>query len=231
MYPTTKHPLFLLKRLPITAAFLCLFSCGGGGTDSGSNSSIVDTIEDADFDYLFKHNAYRLNGLTARWPTQTITVSGANSKSWQKAIRRWPAINFRFVASDGDINIRYFESNDWCGNAISHRTSAGTIDYCEVQINRKIEISRNRTCRDHRDVVMHEVGHCIGFFRHTSDGGIMDATVGADQTLTRPVRDMINLLYSLPPGTDIKHQLSVQLPINANRIESVVVADREVLLP
>ena len=136
-----------------------------------------------------------------------VTVSGANSRSWRKVIRRWPAINFQFVEANGNISIRYVDSNDWCGNAISYRTSSGTILACDVQINRKLEISSNRTCRDHRDVVAHEVGHCIGFFRHTTDGSIMDAAVGENQSLTRPVRDMINLLYSLPPGTDIKPYL------------------------
>jgi len=166
-----------------------------------------DLKSDADYAYLFKHNAHRLDGLTARWPTVNITVSGANSASWRKAIRRWPAVNFQFVESNGNISIRYIDSNDRCGNAITYRTSSGTILACDIEINRKIEIGRNRTCRDHRDVVAHEIGHCIGFFGHTSDGSIMDARVGENQALTRPVRNMINLLYSLPPGTDIKPYL------------------------
>ena len=161
----------------------------------------------SDYGYLFEHNAYRLNGLTVRWPTVNVTVSGANSRSWRKVIRRWPAINFQFVESNGNISIRYVDSNDWCGNAISYRSSSGAILACDVQINRKIEIGSDRTCRDHRDVVAHEVGHCIGFFGHTTDGSIMDTAVGENQSLTRPVRDMINLLYSLPPGTDIKPYL------------------------
>jgi hypothetical protein len=142
-----------------------------------------------------------------RWPTTDVTVSGADSSSWRKVIRRWPAVNFQFVESNGNINIRYVDSNDWCGNTTFYRTSFGTIIACDVQINRKIEISGNRTCRDHRDVVAHEVGHCIGFFRHTSDGSIMDAAFGEDQSLTRPERDMISLLHPQPPGTDIKPYL------------------------
>ena len=161
----------------------------------------------ADYAYLFKHNAHRLDGLTARWASVNITVSGANSASWRKAIRRWPAVKFQFVESNGNISIRYIDSNDQCGNAITYRTSSGTILACDIEINKKIEIGRNRTCRDHRDVVAHEIGHCIGFFGHTSDGSIMDAKVGENQTLTRPVRNMIKLLYSLPPGTNIKPYL------------------------
>ena len=166
-----------------------------------------DLKSSADYTYLFKHNAHRLDGLTARWPTVNITVSGANSASWRKAIRRWPAVKFQFVESNGNISIRYMDSNDRCGSAITYRTSSGKILACDIEINRQLEIGRNRTCRDHRDVVTHEIGHCIGFFGHTSDGSIMDARVGENQTLNRQVRDMINLLYSLPPGTDIKPYL------------------------
>ena len=54
----------------------------------------------------------------------------------------------------------------------------------------------------------HEIGHCIGVFRHTTDGGLMDATAAGSSEITSPIRNMISLLYSLDPGTDINSELS-----------------------
>ena len=49
----------------------------------------------------------------------------------------------------------------------------------------------------------HEIGHCIGVFKHTADGGLMDATAAGTSDITSPIRNMISLLYSLSPGTNI----------------------------
>ena len=54
----------------------------------------------------------------------------------------------------------------------------------------------------------HEAGHCIGILGHTSDGGLMDATANGSTKFTAPIRNMLSLLYSLAPGTDINSKLS-----------------------
>lgn len=57
-------------------------------------------------------------------------------------------------------------------------------------------------------VLTHEVGHCLGIHEHTSDGGLMDPGSAASNTITTPVKNMLGLLYSLPPGTDIGRKLT-----------------------
>ena len=176
-------------------------SCNGGGAIRG------------DYKYLYKHNAFKLSGRTTRWPSSLVTVSGSKYDSWRQIIQKWPAVNFRFVGSGGKIDIRYARSNDWCGIASWYGTYSGKITRCDIQINPAIELSGNRTCLDHRDTLQHEIGHCIGFFGHTTDGSLMDPRAGHNRGFTRPVRDMINLLYSMPPGTDIRPNLLTMMPI------------------
>ena len=76
-------------------------------------------------------------------------------------------------------------------------TKIGQSSYCRVGLGELVKS------------VSHEVGHCIGFKRHATDGGLMDwdgGVVGSGH-LTSSVRKLIKLLYSLPPGTNIEPYL------------------------
>jgi hypothetical protein len=53
-----------------------------------------------------------------------------------------------------------------------------------------------------RNTIAHEVGHAIGVFGHTIDGGLMDVDGGNGQ-ITEPVATAITYIYSVPPGTDL----------------------------
>ena len=76
---------------------------------------------------------------------------------------------------------------------------------CEIRVNTDHNLM---ACGTEADTMTHEVGHCIGVFEHTFDGGIMDATAAGSSVITTPVRNMIKLLYSLSPGADISSRLS-----------------------
>ena len=182
---------------------------------SYSDSSIYDesdsnfTIEDeglpsGDYQYLYDLNAHLLGGYTTRWQSSTINVSGA-SNSWEAEFNRWPSVNFNFGAS-GDISIAYgLLSSSYCGVASTYYTYAGKITRCDITINSLYD-PFGSSCLG---VITHEVGHCIGVFGHTSDGGLMDpCSACGENVLTSPLKDMINLLYSLEPGTNINSELS-----------------------
>ncbi len=178
--------------------------------DSDSNFTIGESFPSGDYQYLYDHNAYRYGGLTSRWPS-TVSVSGATG-DWRNAVNRWPKPSFNFVGSGGGINIEWGDSTEWCGVAYTYTNSSKEIYRCDVKINRNLEWRvgwRRAVCKDYSFTVTHEIGHCIGFRNHTSDGGLMDPSAVGSNQLTSPVRNMINLLYSLSPGTDISSKLSL----------------------
>ncbi len=57
---------------------------------------------------------------------------------------------------------------------------------CEIRINTNHDLM---ACGTEADTMTHEIGHCIGVFEHTSDGGIMDATAAGLEIGTTPFSD------------------------------------------
>tara|TARA_Y100000588_G_scaffold51502_1_gene48487 strand:- start:2041 stop:2862 length:822 start_codon:yes stop_codon:yes gene_type:complete len=166
---------------------------------------------------LNRHNAYALDGHTVRWASKTILVSGAKGP-WRKAVNRWTKatnVKFKYVASLAGrkgIQIVGHTNGGWsgniCGMAGYRYRSSGHIVACKVTMNpssdcRQYEVEQN--------IMTHEIGHCIGLFKHTSDGGLMDRIV-RNHVFTSTVRNMINLLYSLKPGTNINSKLARRPP-------------------
>ena len=189
--------------------------------DSDSNFTIGKagggTLTSGNYKYLNKHNAYRYSGRVARWASTRVSVSGA-SGDLRDAVNRWPKLRFNFVGSRGDIDIKWGDSTDWCGLAYTYVNSSREIYKCNIKINREREWEDGEsvwTCGDYTNTVTHEIGHCIGLFKHTSDGGLMDATAAGSNELTSHVRSMINLLYSLSPGTNIRSKLSLPVRMRA----------------
>jgi|TARA_B100000315_G_scaffold34743_1_gene29386 hypothetical protein len=139
-----------------------------------------------------------------RWASKTINVLGSGSMA--AAFDRWPSVNFSHGASGG-ITIGWSGSLQWgvCGRAAVEMWSDGYIRACDIRIN---DLHAYMGCGTLASTITHEAGHCIGFFEHTTDGGLMDATAAGSTEITSPVSSMIGLLYSLDPGTDINSKLS-----------------------
>ena len=187
--------------------------------ESDSNFSIEEKEElpSADYQYLYDKNAYALSGHTVRWNSKTIQVSGADREShWRSAVNRWPTVSFSHVSSPpslgNGIEIVGYEANGsgsmtsgTCGYASSSYWSDGRMATSEIKINSNIN---NMGCGPQGSTMTHEVGHAIGMLGHSSDGGLMDAKASGSTAITTPVRNMISLLYSLAPGTDINSKLS-----------------------
>ena len=175
--------------------------------ESNSNFSIEEKEElpSGDYQYLYDRNASAFSGYTWRWPSKTIKVSGADYSGWRSEFNRWPTVGFSFGASGG-ITIAYDSAaSPNCGDALPRWYTNGEIFSCRIRINPNYD-PFGYSCEG---VIAHEVGHCIGVYNHTADGGLMDPCPACGNgQITSPVRNMISLLYSLPPGTDINSRLS-----------------------
>ena len=190
--------LFLKTLLCLLVVVLLLSACSGGNTDSGSGG-----LPAGNYSYLYKYNAYRLDGHTVRWASNTIPVSGATRKGWKKAVRRWSTVRFKFVnakPSSGIQILGYDDLGNVCGLSSFTYDSAGTINLCQIEIN---ILHNEMNCSLTTDTITHEIGHCIGVFKHTRDGGLMDAKASGSRDISSAVTYMLNLLYALAPGTDI----------------------------
>ena len=201
--------LFLKTLLCIFVVVLLLSACSYGGSSSGSQG---EGTPPGDYSYLYEYNAYRLDGHTTRWPFTTIPVYGATGVGWQEAINRWPTVRFQFVATKpaSGIDILGFDDlGNICGLSSFTYDSAGKMKWCKVQIN---ILHNEMNCGLVTDTLTHEIGHCIGVFKHTRDGGLMDEKASGSGDITSAVTEMLSLLYSLAPGTDISDKLIARRP-------------------
>jgi hypothetical protein len=181
--------------LPLGALALALAACGGGG---GSGSS-----GDGEIRFLAQHNAQFNGGVTTRWPNLPIRVF-TNSIAQQDEVTAWTGasgglVTFTFVGSRAGADIFFsFTSGDAiCGVTTVEFEPDGRITSADVRLVRAV--FRGPQCVR---TVTHEVGHAIGFFDHTSDGGLMDDD-GGNGEITPPVARMFVNLYSMATGTPI----------------------------
>ena len=58
----------------------------------------------------------------------------------------------------------------------------------------------------------HEIGYCIGVFRHTRDGGLIDENANGSREITSTVTVMLGLLYTIAPGTASVTNCSPDVP-------------------
>lgn len=181
-------------------AWLLATGCGGSG---GGGSSSTTASSGGDLSYLRQHNARFLDNHTIRWdlPINTFTGGALNAEG---EILRWTAasggkvvFNFvTFVPGEG-ISIQIGNPGGGiCGSTTTTFDSSGRIRNAEVTL------APTYTSGSCRDTVAHEVGHGIGYLDHSADGGLMDPDGGSGE-ITTAVSDMMRLLYSLPPGTDV----------------------------
>jgi hypothetical protein len=195
-------------RIGLLVVVLLLTACSGGSS-SGSKEEMSVL---GDYSDLYQYNAYLLDGHTVRWDSTTIPIYGVTKAGWQKAIKRWPVVNFRFVATKPAWGIHilgYDDLGNNCGLASFTYDSAGALEWCTVKVN---IFHDDMNCARVTDTITHEVGHCIGVFRHTTDGGLMDEKADGSSEITSSIIAMLGLLYSLAPGTDISDQLAARWP-------------------
>ena len=195
-------------RIGLLIVVLLLTACSGGSSSGAKEETAVL----GDYSDLYQYNAYLLDGHTVRWVSTTIPVYGATGAGWRKAIKRWPTVNFRFVATKPTWGIHilgYDDLGNICGLASFTYDSAGALERCTVKVS---ILHEDLNCARVTDTITHEIGHCIGVFKHTTDGGLMDEKADGSSEITSSVAAMLGLLYTLAPGTDIRDQLLARRP-------------------
>jgi hypothetical protein len=197
----------LSKIIPVMMLLLVLCGCGSGGSSSSGGGGSSST----DYRFLYDHNANLLGGYTIRWETNTVKVFTNGISGAEAAINRWSGpVNIVFVnspPSDG-VSFSLTNSSSYCGVTNTYYLNSGKITQAVVRI-----AADQSNCRGGMDnTLSHEMAHALGFFGHTSDGGLMDPD-GGNSTITTAVRNFFSLLYSQPYGWNISSYLSSQMKL------------------
>lgn len=198
---------------------LISFSCGGGGSGSGSSAGgSGSTWPSGDYHYLNQRNANYNNGVIIRWETP-ILVNTHGIAGAENSFRQWgvPVTFVNYDPPEG-VTLRIGSlGSGTCGVTYTHwYRSNGRMTSAEITIRSDL-----RGCVN---TVTHEAGHALGIHGHTADGGLMDPAGGNGQ-ITSPIRNMMNLLYSLPVGTNISQRLSVINPAQMKAFDQTRIPD------
>ena len=202
---------------PTSTTTYTLVATGSGGTAQAqitltvsspppSQPTADDLVKTYNIDPIPNSNPETM-GKTMRWPNGTVAVYDETGfAGLQSALSAWNAVIGGPVvfalssdpSSPITITLDSTLASSVCGNA-SYGIRVGTggdnaIYQCIVRIN--------PACGLVTPIYAHEMGHCIGFFAHTQDGGLMDANTGNGQITTEDTT-MIHHLYELPVGTYI----------------------------
>ncbi|MCS5566329.1 MAG: hypothetical protein NZ729_08595, partial [Methylococcales bacterium] len=127
-----------------------------------------ETVLLGNYSDLHHYNVYLLDGHTVHWSSTTIPAYGATGGDWRKVIRRWPIVNFGFVSTEPAWEIPimgYDELGNICGLASFAYDSAGALELCTVKVNMFYD---DMNCTRVTNTITHEIGYCIGVFKHTA---------------------------------------------------------------
>jgi hypothetical protein len=184
-------------------------ACSSGDSKSGGGGSSSDVR------FLLDHNANLLGGYTIRWETNTVKVFTNGIPGAEAAVNRWAGpVNFIFVGSAPSDGISFSQNNSssYCGVTNTYYFNSGKISQSVIQI-----AANQSFCRGGLDnTLAHETAHALGFFGHTSDGGLMDPD-GGNGTISSSVRSFMSSLYSHSYGWNINPYLSLQTKLMDSR--------------
>jgi hypothetical protein len=87
--------------------------------------------------------------------------------------------------------------------------SAGALELCTVKVNMFYD---DMNCTRVTSTTTHEIGYCIGVFKHTADGGLIAENAKGSREITSTVTVMFGLLYTIVPGTASVTNCSPDVP-------------------
>lgn len=197
------------------------------GTNGSAEKSVTLTVVPHTPDWLVLHYnlqpelwIYNIKAKTMRWENGTVEVYDSTGFArLQEALDGWnqaiggPVTFRKSTNPNSPIKIRedaaYIDQlgPNICGVAPSWIANASANDYRIIGANIILYPTNPNKCTAEKlfTLIQHEMGHAIGFNRHTNMGGanIMDAPSNFDAKILPLTRIMINRLYELPVGTEL----------------------------
>jgi len=184
-----------------------------GPNGSAEKSVTLTVIPHTPDELVIIYNSSGIKGQKPiRWGNGIVEVYDATGYSrLQEALDAWnqaiggPMTLKKSMNPNAPLKIRYDAA--YIEQFFGNNTTVCAVATLEPPDNdfrivgANIRFHPNRCVGSHA-VMMHEIGHAIGFLLHTNNGGIMDATVYTDK-IDALARIMINRLYQLPIGVPI----------------------------
>jgi hypothetical protein len=96
-----------------------------------------------------------------------------------------------------------------CGLGSFAYDSAGALELCIVKVNMFYD---DMNCTRVTSTITHEIGYCIGVFKHTTDGGLIDENANGSREIISTITVILGLLYTIAPGTASVTNCSPDVP-------------------
>ena len=107
------------------------------------------------------------------------------------------------------ILLDYDALGNICGLASFTSDSVVALEWGTFKVNIFQDVM---DCTRVTDTITHEIGHCIGVLKYTTDEELMDEKADGSSEIKSFVTAMLSLLYTPAPGTDICDQLPARRP-------------------
>jgi hypothetical protein len=208
-----------MRRAAYLLVLLVAVGCGGGGGKS-SSSPTTPTPTGIQDSRLWQFNARFAGGTTFRW-RGPVPFKKSNSATALLQAHEWGAlIGVDFVEADGPIGGRLMEVEfaNLPGDVIGEGNPFALLRQPHPEEGLSLrQISRGETvtCRAKIDrafnapsiaphLFRHEIGHCLGFIGHTTEGSVMDQGRCCPLSFGQTVEHVMRRLYELPIGTAVR---------------------------
>lgn len=171
----------------------------------------ADVISGTDEEVLAGVNASFNEGKTIRFLKIPIKIHIKNIDDGKEQVREWSIatnniLSFEFVSdpNEADIKLSYgVEGPLVCGVTYQPEFENGEINEATIEIDPKTLLPDFLPIDRCKQTIKHELGHALGFFAHTNDGGLMDPT-GGNGKISEQTKRLMSILYTYPPNTRIE---------------------------
>ena len=171
--------------------------------DDQPQTTVVSVGNDADLALVRKYNADANGGYIVRWEQGTVSVyDQVGVSNLQDILNEWNAVligKMTLVLGDASSPIVIQRDDTLSTGGLTRRTAQNhRIVSASILINVGAVAGPEAVTL----VSKHELGHAVGFYGHTTAGGLMNAFLESIE-ITDEVKRTLRKLYELAPGTQL----------------------------